>query len=431
MKKIAFILILLVLFIASVGCQVKSNYVFIHSESEISKIEIGKVELVRDADEYLVNVKSEKELYSEDIINLLVDFKKITCYKRVTDPGSIRSNETAIKITYSNGDFEIISKDSQASFIGESYKYSGFYYFERDEFIELLNKYLFASKQTNEKDAISVDSKEASLQESADSIAVSKSAESTDTKAADLAGNQYHPIVFSYKDENGYFSKAYVLGGSNNGKWYKIGDFTLKAKYICEEDFGNLTQTELETNFVDLNLIKNNDDLVFYGLNQCTGNVKMQKLTLEIPPANGEYIITAAFPKFKQEKSFLVGIKGTWNAIPRMVTISENKEIFSFDIEGDKKNEQIVLKNIAFDTENKEPGKNIYFTKDSTETLLSFVSDEALSAIQNALNILVIDFNGDGKLEILLQQMHTYGDEITVYEVENNVPKVVLQYYNQ
>ena len=142
MKKITFILILLVLFTFSSGCQVKSNYVFIHSESEISKIEIGKVELIKNVNEYLVNVKSEKELFSEDIKKLLVDFKKITCYKRVTDPGSIRSNAAAIKITYSNGDFEIISKDSQASFMSGSYKYSGFYYFERDEFIELLDKYL-------------------------------------------------------------------------------------------------------------------------------------------------------------------------------------------------------------------------------------------------------------------------------------------------
>jgi hypothetical protein len=292
----------------------------------------------------------------------------------------------------------------------------------------------YASKQTSEQDIILVDSKETSFvesQESANSISISQSAESIDTKAVDLAGNQYYPIVFSYKDENGYFSKAYVLGGSNNGKWYKIGDFTLKAKYIDEEDFGNLTQTDLETNFVDLNLIKRNDAFMFYGFNQYANTEKIQKPTLEISPANGEYIITAAFPKFKQEKRFLVGIKGTWNAIPRMVTVSENKKIYSFDIEGDKKNEQIILKNTESDNENKEPGKNIYFKKENTEALLSFVSDNELSTMQNALNILVIDLNGDGKLEILLQQMHTYGDEIIAYEVVNNVPKVVLQFYNQ
>ena len=57
------------------------------------------------------------------------------------------TNICAIKIIYSNDDYELISSNGQARYTQKKYKnYVGYYYFNDDEFDELIDKYLSLGK---------------------------------------------------------------------------------------------------------------------------------------------------------------------------------------------------------------------------------------------------------------------------------------------
>lgn len=132
------------LFIFSTSCENEAQYHFIQSNDKIVGIEL--VSIVMDDDPMSPYRDSYKFTTIEAIptgmyIEFIADFNSMNCYEYLNDPVSIVTGMNALKISYSNGDFELIGEDAQASSRGNKFRDYGFYYFDHDEFMELLNQY--------------------------------------------------------------------------------------------------------------------------------------------------------------------------------------------------------------------------------------------------------------------------------------------------
>jgi DNA polymerase-3 subunit beta len=70
----------------------------------------------------------------------------------------------------------------------------------------------------------------------------------------DLNINAYHPIIFGWYYEKGLVSQCYALGGSKDGKWYRIEDFDVRYKgsIIKSKDFNGFydDQDTAEIDFI-------------------------------------------------------------------------------------------------------------------------------------------------------------------------------------
>ena len=143
MKRIRLMLIVVLLFILF-GCHKIVEYHFLQSEENIARIEIVRIE----NDDNIPILKSDPfvhvllvEIPQDKIDDFIGDFTHLLCYEYFSDPGSIFPNDMAIKITYNNDDYELISEDAQATFQKNKFKGYGYYYFDHDDFIQLLAKY--------------------------------------------------------------------------------------------------------------------------------------------------------------------------------------------------------------------------------------------------------------------------------------------------
>ena len=147
MKKNIFSLtffILLMIFMT--GCEQKVDYVFLDNSEKIEKIEIVEVGEM----EYIGNKLSSslqpeiivvKELSKDNISSFLKDFNELECYKYLTDPGYLFPGSEAIKISYLNGDYELINVEAQGRFKNNKYIGTGRFYFDDEPFNELIDKY--------------------------------------------------------------------------------------------------------------------------------------------------------------------------------------------------------------------------------------------------------------------------------------------------
>ena len=126
------------------ACDGKTAYEFINDESEISKIEIVR----------LCEYDEEKGEYREELISLiedrsafLSDFKRVECYEHWSDPTGVFEGNTVIKITYKNGEYELIHHSGQSTYLhfddNPSFLqiYAGFCDFDEKQFNELIEKY--------------------------------------------------------------------------------------------------------------------------------------------------------------------------------------------------------------------------------------------------------------------------------------------------
>ena len=144
MKDILKIAFLVSVMIFSTGCENRAQYELIQTVDAIDKIELVRIErgdenmiAYGDTNRYIPIQEVSKEMYSE----FISDFKSLDCYEYRTDPGCIFPGIQGIRISYSNGDYEVISEDAQSSLRGDRYRDYGYYYFDHDEFVDFLDKY--------------------------------------------------------------------------------------------------------------------------------------------------------------------------------------------------------------------------------------------------------------------------------------------------
>jgi len=234
--------------------------------------------------------------------------------------------------------------------------------------------------------------------------------------------NIYHPVVFvNYRSEKGEVSKAQVLGGSKDGRWFGITDFNISGKYTTDEDFQKPMEKDF-INYVDLDLIKGNEFYNFYSNTKLVGKSNGGKGVFSIPQSNSQRLLEVKIDSFKADEDFLIGINGQWNGIPRVPAGLRTPNGFSVDLDNDGTEESIYPE--------LENGKGrVIIDKRGDKILIQQVDKVHVDDIKG-LKIRLLDINGDGNMEIIIKESFYYGTIINAYELVNNQVKKVLQFSN-
>ena len=123
------------------ACRVRENYAFLDSVDEISEISIVSISF--DENNEVVQTKIRK---IEDTEAFLNDFKAVDCYTYFGDPTGVvvkGKEDTVIKVSYQNGEYELINWRGQAEDTLEKdfSFYAGFSVFDEEQFEALIEKY--------------------------------------------------------------------------------------------------------------------------------------------------------------------------------------------------------------------------------------------------------------------------------------------------
>ena len=140
---IRFFLFIVLIFLIK-GCY-DDEFVLMNNQNEIVEIEIVEI-----SEEYKLDVGwappkltrvcviTEKEAFLED-------FFALDGRPGVNDPTGVFCGEIVIKISYSNGDYELIEADGKGTYSHDKdwyTKHDGTFYFDRDEFDNFIAKYI-------------------------------------------------------------------------------------------------------------------------------------------------------------------------------------------------------------------------------------------------------------------------------------------------
>ena len=143
MKKICICILTICTLLLTCGCGRLMEFEYMHPTDKIQTIEIVEVSF-GDTEE-----PSQTVLCTiEDIDAFIDDFEAMDCYDRFGDPLGINDGDTVIKITYNNGDYELINVMARAQCKdGKFRNYKGAYFwFDDEQFQALLDKYLSKAK---------------------------------------------------------------------------------------------------------------------------------------------------------------------------------------------------------------------------------------------------------------------------------------------
>lgn len=241
--------------------------------------------------------------------------------------------------------------------------------------------------------------------------------------------NEYHPVIFLlYKDKEGFFSEADVLGGSKGNKWFSITDFEVKYKdeLVKPEEFlYEFTGNE----YVDIDLVKGRES---YKLYSCEDFISVKNGMKPILSINGhtlDEILNVKLNSFKSEEHIIIGINGEWNALPRIPKELDDKGIYSIDLDNDGKEEILRIQEKLSEEPGYKNAKDItLMIEKNGENIIveeSFIDEE----YSKDYRVLTLDLNGDGKLEIL-SYVTGHNTSVNVFELNNDVVTPVLGYYN-
>ena len=140
MKRILYTVILTCIFLTA--CRHRETYRFLHVEEDISSISIVTF-LMQETGEII-----ETELKEiEDENTFLAKFRAVDCYTYFGDPTGLTEpgmEDIVIKITYGNGEYELINWNGQAEYTlqkGFNF-YAGYSVFDEKEFEALVGSIL-------------------------------------------------------------------------------------------------------------------------------------------------------------------------------------------------------------------------------------------------------------------------------------------------
>jgi hypothetical protein len=141
MKKTLLGLFVLLICCFVSACRVKETYDFLNATDEISDISIVAISF--DENDEVIQTEIRK---IDNISAFLDDFKAVSCYIYFGDPTGVVSEgkeDTVIKITYQNGEYELINWKGQAEDTLEKdfNFYAGFSVFDEEQFEALITKY--------------------------------------------------------------------------------------------------------------------------------------------------------------------------------------------------------------------------------------------------------------------------------------------------
>jgi len=236
--------------------------------------------------------------------------------------------------------------------------------------------------------------------------------------------NPYHPIAFMGGAYDGELSKATVLGGYQNNKWYTIDDFDyfIKEKKVPLQSF--LDNQSLQESSVDTNLLKGNETFKFYSNSQLlsTVNAKGSKPTMFVSPASAQASLNFNIENVNTKEKFIIGVNGDWNALPRIPKVLSDNS-YLIDLDNDNAPEKVTANFI-------ETSKDYYKVVVEMEKNNKKIKVSEGNMTKESLKyfkIMILDLNGDGKMEIITYTTGTAGG-ISIVEINGNEVKNVLGY---
>ena len=142
MKKVVFILEIIVMLFCFVSCRYIKTYSLLNPIDEIESISIVIISFNEQSD--IVQTEVRK---IEDIQVFLNKFSNIDCYTFYGDPRGLTNEgeeDTVIKVCYKNGEYEMINWSGQAKYTKKrGFRfYAGYSVFDEDQFEALLSEYL-------------------------------------------------------------------------------------------------------------------------------------------------------------------------------------------------------------------------------------------------------------------------------------------------
>ena len=144
MKKAFLLVVIGLLSVILVSCS--TSYSFMHGEPDIDTIKIEIVNLETDmgyhegvdySEEYITVIKTIESDKNEEFLS---DFKKIKCYQPIVGSRIDSISGKAIRITYANGDSELITHYGTAT-VQNGEIVNSTTTFDSDEFSKLIDKY--------------------------------------------------------------------------------------------------------------------------------------------------------------------------------------------------------------------------------------------------------------------------------------------------
>ena len=144
MKKAFLLVVIGLLSVILVSCS--TSYSFMHGEPDIDTIKIEIVNLETDmgyhegvdySEEYITVIKTIESDKNEEFLS---DFKKNKCYQPIVGSRIDSISGKAIRITYANGDIELITDYGTATVRNGEIRNSTTT-FDSDEFSKLIDKY--------------------------------------------------------------------------------------------------------------------------------------------------------------------------------------------------------------------------------------------------------------------------------------------------
>ena len=144
MKKAFLLVVIGLLSVILVSCS--TSYSFMHGEPDIDTIKIEIVNLETDmgyhegvdySEEYITVIKTIESDKNEEFLS---DFKKIKCYQPIVGSRIDSISGKAIRITYANGDIELITDYGTAT-VQNGEIHNSTTTFDSDEFSKLIDKY--------------------------------------------------------------------------------------------------------------------------------------------------------------------------------------------------------------------------------------------------------------------------------------------------
>lgn len=247
-----------------------------------------------------------------------------------------------------------------------------------------------------------------------------KNNEISNNQLQKLIINPYHPIVFMGGSYDGNLSKATVLGGYQNNKWYTIDDFDyfIKEKKVPLQSF--LDNQSLQESSVDTNLLKGNETFKFYSNSQLisTVNAKGSKPTMFVSPASAQASLNFNIENVNTKENFIIGVNGDWNALPRAPKILSDNS-FLIDLDNDNIIEKITANFIETSKDDYKVVVEVEKGNKKIKVSESYMGKESLKYFK----MMALDLNGDDKMEIIDYTAGATGGisvgEINGYEFKN------------
>lgn len=135
--------VIIVLIILSAGCHIQ--YDFLQSTAEIASVEIVEIGTISGWDEQKQTCLIDQSVIGrvQDIPSFLEEFCAVQCTLIFSDPKGVEEGDVAVKVTYANGDYELIGRGGQAKYKSGELGYGlGYRCFDEEQFHTCIAKYI-------------------------------------------------------------------------------------------------------------------------------------------------------------------------------------------------------------------------------------------------------------------------------------------------